>query len=59
MASGVEMKQVLRLGATPGKIIFANTIKSEEDIAIAQILPGWLQMPIQKGDRLVYERIMR
>lgn len=36
VASGVEMKQVLRLGATPGKIIFANTIKSDEDIILAR-----------------------
>ncbi len=32
VASATEMKQVLALGASPGKVIFANTIKSEEDI---------------------------
>ena len=32
VASAAEMKEVLRLGASPGKIIFANTIKSNEDI---------------------------
>jgi ornithine decarboxylase len=36
VASANEMKQVLRLGATPSKIIFANTIKSEEDIEFAR-----------------------
>jgi len=36
VASGAEMKQVLRLGASPSKIIFANTIKSNEDIAFAK-----------------------
>jgi ornithine decarboxylase len=36
VASAAEMKQVLRLGASPGKIIFANTIKSEEDIITAR-----------------------
>lgn len=32
VASAAEMKQVLSLGAHPSKIIFANTIKSAEDI---------------------------
>jgi len=32
VASANEMKQVLKLGANPDKIIFANTIKSIEDI---------------------------
>lgn len=36
VASAVEMKQVLRLGASPSKIIFANTIKSTEDIEAAR-----------------------
>ena len=36
VASAAEMKQVLKLGASPSKIIFANTIKSEEDIQIAR-----------------------
>jgi len=36
VASAAEMKQVLRLGASPLKIIFANTIKSNEDIAFAK-----------------------
>jgi len=36
VASGAEMKTVLRLGASPTKIIFANTIKSNEDIAFAK-----------------------
>jgi len=36
VASGVEMKQVLKLGASPGKIIFANTIKSPDDIILAK-----------------------
>ncbi len=36
VASATEMKQVLRLGASPSKIIFANTIKSHEDIEIAR-----------------------
>ena len=35
VASGNEMKLVLDLGADPKKIIFANTIKSVEDIAYA------------------------
>jgi len=35
VASANEMKQVLELGADPKKIIFANTIKSNEDIAFA------------------------
>jgi ornithine decarboxylase len=36
VASAAEMKHVLRLGASPGKVIFANTIKSEEDIIAAR-----------------------
>jgi len=36
VASAAEMKQVLRLGGSPSKIIFANTIKSDEDIQIAR-----------------------
>ncbi len=36
VASGVEMKQVLALGALPSKIIFANTIKSIQDIEFAR-----------------------
>jgi ornithine decarboxylase len=36
VASAAEMKLVLRLGASPSKIIFANTIKSTEDIEIAR-----------------------
>ncbi|MFZ5802208.1 MAG: type III PLP-dependent enzyme [Candidatus Omnitrophota bacterium] len=36
VASGWEMKEVLRLGASPGKIIFANTVKSVEDIILAR-----------------------
>ncbi|MFC1624335.1 type III PLP-dependent enzyme [Candidatus Omnitrophota bacterium] len=32
VASAAEMKQVLHLGASPSRIIFANTIKSHEDI---------------------------
>ena len=36
VASANEMKQVLDLGAAPSKIIFANTIKSNEDIMFAQ-----------------------
>ncbi|NQT47132.1 MAG: type III PLP-dependent enzyme [Candidatus Omnitrophica bacterium] len=36
VASSGEIKKVLRLGATPGKIIFANTIKSTADIEIAR-----------------------
>ena len=36
VASGVEMKQVLQLGASPSKIIFANTIKTGDDIALAR-----------------------
>jgi len=36
VASAWEMKEVLRLGASPGKIIFANTIKSCEDIIAAR-----------------------
>jgi len=36
VASATEIKQVLRLGASPSKIIFANTIKSNEDIGIAK-----------------------
>ena len=36
VASASEMKHVLRLGATPSKVIFANTIKSEEDIVTAR-----------------------
>ncbi|MFH1854080.1 MAG: type III PLP-dependent enzyme [Candidatus Omnitrophota bacterium] len=36
VASANEMKEVLRLGATPSKIIFANTIKSSEDIEFAR-----------------------
>ena len=36
VASAAEMKQVLRLGASPSKIIFANTIKSNEDIEFAR-----------------------
>ena len=36
VASAPEMKQVLRLGASPSKIIFAHTIKSNEDIEIAR-----------------------
>ncbi len=36
VASAGEMKQVLSLGASPAKIIFANTIKSAEDIKFAR-----------------------
>jgi len=36
VASGVELKHVLQLGASPSKIIFANTIKSAEDIIFAR-----------------------
>ena len=36
VASGAEMKQVLSLGASPSKVIFANTIKTDEDIALAR-----------------------
>ncbi|MFC1590791.1 type III PLP-dependent enzyme [Candidatus Omnitrophota bacterium] len=36
VASAEEMRQVLRLGASPSKVIFANTIKSNEDIAFAR-----------------------
>lgn len=36
VASAAEMKQVLRLGASPSKIIFAHTIKSIEDIRFAK-----------------------
>ncbi|MFC1620696.1 type III PLP-dependent enzyme [Candidatus Omnitrophota bacterium] len=36
VASAAEMKLVLRLGASPSKIIFANTIKSSEDIQAAR-----------------------
>ena len=36
VASAAEMKQVLRLGASPSKIIFANTIKTPEDIEFAR-----------------------
>ncbi|OGC24912.1 hypothetical protein A2291_02100 [candidate division WOR-1 bacterium RIFOXYB2_FULL_42_35] len=35
VASAVEMNQVLSLGASPDKVIFANTIKSNRDIAEA------------------------
>ena len=36
VASAAEMKEVLRLGASPAKIIFANTIKTKEDIEFAR-----------------------
>src|SRR3990167_2546924 len=36
VASASEMKQVLALGASSSKIIFANTIKSIEDIEFAR-----------------------
>jgi ornithine decarboxylase len=36
VASANEMQLVLDLGAAPEKIIFANTIKSDEDIAFAR-----------------------
>ena len=36
VASGAEMRQVLQLGAVPEKVIFANTIKSEQDIIFAR-----------------------
>ncbi|NQT06570.1 MAG: type III PLP-dependent enzyme [Candidatus Omnitrophica bacterium] len=36
VASAAEMKQVIRLGASPGKVIFANTIKTEADIITAR-----------------------
>jgi len=36
VASAEEMRSVLRLGASPSKIIFANTIKSPEDIIFAK-----------------------
>ncbi len=36
VASAAEMKLVLKLGAEPSKVIFANTIKSEEDIQAAK-----------------------
>ncbi len=36
VASAGEMRQVLRLGAKPNQIIFANTIKSVDDIVAAK-----------------------
>lgn len=36
VASAWEMKHVLSLGASPSRVIFANTIKSNEDIAAAR-----------------------
>ena len=36
VASASEMKQVLALGASRDKIIFANTVKSAEDITTAR-----------------------
>jgi len=36
VASAVEMKQVMRLGAKASRVIFANTIKSNEDIVTAR-----------------------
>ncbi len=36
VASGWEMKHVLSLGASPSRIVFANTIKSAEDIISAR-----------------------
>ncbi len=36
VASGWEMKHVLSLGASPARIVFANTIKSAEDIISAR-----------------------
>ena len=36
VASAWEMKHVLRQGSPPGRIIFANTIKSSEDIIAAR-----------------------
>lgn len=36
VASAPEMKQVLRLGAQPSRVIFAHTIKSAEDIQFAK-----------------------
>lgn len=36
VASAAEMREVLRLGASPSKIIFAHTIKSPEDIVFAR-----------------------
>ena len=36
VASAWEMKQVLRLGAAPNRIIFANTIKSVDDLISAR-----------------------
>ncbi len=37
VASAWEMREVLRCGASPSKIIFANTIKSQEDLAFARL----------------------
>jgi len=36
VASAAEMKLVLRFGASPSKVIFANTIKAAEDIECAR-----------------------
>ncbi|MDD5440383.1 MAG: type III PLP-dependent enzyme [Candidatus Omnitrophica bacterium] len=36
VASAAEMKQVLRLGASPSRIIFAHTIKAPDDILFAK-----------------------
>ena len=36
VASGNELKQVVKLGAHPAKVIFANTIKNVEDIVTAR-----------------------
>jgi len=36
VASAAEMKQVLQAGASPSKVIFANTIKSTDDITFAK-----------------------
>ena len=36
VASAPEIKHVLRLGASPSKVVFANTIKTEDDIISAR-----------------------
>ncbi|MCX5750894.1 MAG: type III PLP-dependent enzyme [Candidatus Saganbacteria bacterium] len=36
VASGVEMQKVLKLGASPNRVIFAHTIKSPEDLEFAK-----------------------
>ena len=54
LARGVELV-VQRGKELIGKVRITK-IKTEEDMAVAEIMTEWLQKPIQQGDLVVYQR---